>query len=50
MRFMMFMLPNLDPDHAGVPTAEDVAEMSKYNVELDKAGVRLDANGLHPQH
>jgi hypothetical protein len=49
MRFMMFMLPNLEPKDYGVPTAEGVAEMSKYNDELLKAGVRLAAEGLHAQ-
>jgi hypothetical protein len=49
MRFMMLMLPNLDVEHPGVPTAEDVAEMTKYNQELEKAGVMLDGEGLHPQ-
>jgi hypothetical protein len=54
MRFMMIMLPNepgqLDPNAPQVPTAEAVAEMSKYNEELAKAGVRLTAEGLHPQN
>ena len=48
MRFMMFMLPNLEPEDYGVPTAEAVAEMSKYNDELLKAGVMLAGEGLHP--
>jgi hypothetical protein len=48
MRFMMFMLPNLEPEDYGVPTAEAVAEMSKYNDELTKAGVMLAGEGLHP--
>lgn len=49
MRFMMFMLPNIEPDAEWNPTAEQVATMSKYNVALDKAGVRVAAEGLHPQ-
>lgn len=54
MRFMMFMLPGdraqIDLELPDVPTAEAVAEMSKYNEELTKAGVLLDGTGLHPQH
>jgi hypothetical protein len=57
MRFMMFMLPNLESDAdwlalSGVhdaPTAEAVAKMGKYNDALTKAGVLLSAEGLHPQ-
>jgi hypothetical protein len=44
----MSMLPNLEPEDYGVPTAEAVAEMSKYNEELTKAGVMLAGEGLHP--
>jgi hypothetical protein len=54
MRFVMFMLPNepgqSDKGAPQVPTAEAVSEMTKYNEELVKAGVRLTAEGLHPQH
>ena len=54
MRFMMFMLPNepgqIDPAAPQVPTAEAVGEMSKYNQELEKAGVLLSLDGLHPQN
>ena len=38
MRFMMFMLPNIEPSGDWMPSAEAVAEMSKYNQELEKAG------------
>jgi hypothetical protein len=31
MRFMMFMLPNIEQDADWAPTAEAVAAMSKYN-------------------
>ena len=31
-----------------MPTPEAVAEMSKYNDELSKAGVLLALDGLHP--
>jgi hypothetical protein len=50
MRFMMFMLPNLPQDADWTPSAEAVAEMSKYNDTLAKAGVLLDLSGLHPQN
>ena len=54
MRFIMFMLPNelgqSDEGSPQVPTAEAVAEMTKYNDELVKAGVLLAGEGLHPQH
>lgn len=48
MRFMMFMLPNIEWDGDWMPKAEDVAAMSKYNEELSKAGVLLELAGLHP--
>jgi hypothetical protein len=48
MRFMMFMLPNIEPDGDWMPTPEAVAEMSKYNDTLAKAGVLLSLDGLHP--
>jgi hypothetical protein len=55
MRFMMLMIPevyqgaqgkNLKPDFA--PDAEDVANMTKYNEELAKAGALISLDGLHP--
>jgi hypothetical protein len=49
MRFMMFMLPNVQHDADWMPTAEAVAAMTKYNEELTKAGVLLSLDGLHPQ-
>ena len=49
MRFMMFMLPNIEAEAGQMPTAEAVAAMSKYNDELTKAGVLLSLDGLHPQ-
>ncbi len=49
MRYMMFMIPDIptDPD-TWTPSAEAVAAMSKYNEELERAGVLLSADGLHP--
>jgi hypothetical protein len=49
MRFMMFMLPNIEQDADWAPTAEAVAAMSKYNETLTKAGVLLTLDGLHAQ-
>jgi len=49
MRFMMFMLPNIPADGDWTPSAEAVAEMTKYNNELTNAGVLLALDGLHPQ-
>ena len=50
MRFMMLMIPkgyeNAKP--GTVPDAELVAAMMKYNESLQKAGVLLALDGLHP--
>jgi len=48
MRFMLFMYPGIKDEADWTPSAEDVAEMSKYNEELTKAGVLLALDGLHP--
>jgi hypothetical protein len=50
MRFMMLMIPkgyeNAEP--GAMPDAERVAAMMKYNESLQKAGVLLALDGLHP--
>jgi len=50
MRFMMLMIPkgyeNAQP--GTIPSAEAVAEMMRYNESLQKAGVLLALDGLHP--
>lgn len=50
MRFMMLMIPkgyeNAEPGTA--PDPEAVAAMMKYNEALQKAGVLLALDGLHP--
>lgn len=50
MRFMMLMIPkgyeNAKP--GTMPDAEKVAAMMKYNESLQKAGVLLALDGLHP--
>ena len=50
MRFMMLMIPKGYEKAAPgtMPDAKAVAEMMKYNEELQKAGVLLALDGLHP--
>lgn len=47
MRFMLLLKSNDEAESGALPDAEIVAAMGKYNEELVKAGVLLDANGLH---
>jgi hypothetical protein len=47
MRYMMIMKPNVSEENYA-PTPEAVATMMKYNEELNKAGVLLGLDGLHP--
>jgi hypothetical protein len=50
MRFMMLMIPKgYETAPAGtLPGADAVSAMMKYNEELQKAGVLLSLEGLHP--
>jgi hypothetical protein len=50
MRFMMLMIPRGYESAApgAVPDAKAVAAMMKYNESLQKAGVLLALDGLHP--
>ena len=50
MRFMMLIIPKGYEDAAPgtMPDAEGVAAMMKYNESLQKAGVLLALDGLHP--
>src|ERR1700736_361315 len=50
MRFMMLMIPKgYEKAEAGtMPDAKAVAAMMKYNESLQKAGVLLALDGLHP--
>ncbi|WP_368564250.1 YciI family protein [Pseudoxanthomonas sp. UTMC 1351] len=50
MRFMMLMLPKGYESAAPgtMPEADAVAAMMKYNEELQKAGVLIALDGLHP--
>jgi hypothetical protein len=50
MRFMMLMIPKGYETAApgAVPDAKAVAAMSKYNESLQRAGVLIALDGLHP--
>src|ERR1700757_695057 len=50
MRFMMLMIPKGYEQAAPgtMPDAKAVEAMMKYNEALQKAGILLDLNGLHP--
>lgn len=50
MRFMMLMIPKgyETAEPGTMPDAEAVAAMMKYNESLQKAGVLLALDGLHP--
>jgi hypothetical protein len=50
MRFMMLMIPKgyEKAEPGAMPDAERVAAMMKYNESLQKAGVLLALDGLHP--
>jgi hypothetical protein len=48
MRFMMFVKGNAESESGQLPSEEMIAAMTRYNEELQKAGVLLDLNGLHP--
>jgi hypothetical protein len=50
MRFMMLMIPKgyESAEPGKMPSADAVAAMMKYNESLQKAGVLLALDGLHP--
>src|SRR5277367_447640 len=50
MRFMMLMIPKgyEKAEPGAMPSAQAVAAMMKYNGSLQKAGVLLALDGLHP--
>jgi hypothetical protein len=50
MRFMMLMIPEgyAKAEPGSMPDAKAVEAMMKYNGELQKAGVLLALDGLHP--
>jgi hypothetical protein len=47
MRFMMLMYPQIE-EADWTPTPEGLAEMGRYNEELQKAGMLLALDGLRP--
>jgi hypothetical protein len=46
MRFMMIVKANKDSEAGKMPSEEMIAQMNKYNEELVKSGVLVDATGL----
>ena len=48
MRFMMIVKANELSEAGEPPSPELLSAMTKFNEELAKAGVLLDADGLHP--
>ncbi len=50
MRFMMLMIPKgyEKAEPGAMPSAEAVAAMMKYNEAMQKAGILLSLEGLHP--
>jgi hypothetical protein len=48
MRFMMLLKADKVTEAGVLPTQKDLEVMGKYNEELIKAGVLLDAAGLQP--
>ncbi len=49
MRFMIMALTTTEADQAArLPSAEELAEMGKYQEEMVKAGVLLAGEGLRP--
>ena len=47
MRFMVIVKANSDSEAGKLPTTQELADMTKYNEELVKAGVMLAGEGLH---
>ena len=48
MRFMIMVKANQDSEAGKMPEEKLLAAMAKYHEDLAKAGVLLDATGLHP--
>jgi hypothetical protein len=48
MRFMVLIKANKESEAGVMPDEKLLAEMTKYNEELVKAGVMLAGEGLHP--
>jgi hypothetical protein len=48
MRVMVIVKANRDSEAGVMPSAEMLNEMGAFNVELEKAGLMLAGEGLHP--
>jgi hypothetical protein len=48
MRFMVLVKASPESEAGEMPSEESLAEMTRYNEELVKAGVMLAGEGLHP--
>jgi hypothetical protein len=48
MRFMILVKANASSEAGEMPSQELLSAMGRYNEELVRAGVLLDANGLQP--
>jgi hypothetical protein len=48
MRFMMIVKANKDSEAGVMPEEKMIASMMRYNEEMVKAGILLDASGLQP--
>lgn len=48
MRFMIIVKASKDSEAGVMPEADMLSAMADYHQELARAGVLLDANGLHP--
>lgn len=48
MRFMIIVKATADSEAGVMPKEAELEEMAEYHEELAKAGVLLDASGLHP--
>jgi hypothetical protein len=48
MRFLVIVKATPESEAGGLPDPQILADMSKFNEELVKAGVLLAAEGLHP--
>jgi hypothetical protein len=47
-RFMVFVPASAESEAGEMPSTEALAEMTRYNEELAKAGVMISGDGLHP--
>ncbi len=48
MRFMVIVKASKDSEAGIMPSEELLTAMGQFNEELDKAGILLDGQGLHP--